>query len=378
MNMNKIAIVFALFSSPIYAEDHDAGKPEDSNIIALNAQQISDAKIDTHISSSQNLKISIPLPAKVVLNEYKQALVVAKAPGIVAKIKKNIGDYVYKGESLGVIESKEMAEAKTAYITALKRQDLAEQTLASEESLKDKKISSEQDYKRTALSAKEAQINLEMALQHLHILGVSEEDISKLDQDDLKNLCCYEVKAPMDGNIIAKDISLGARVSADQEIYKIADLETVWVEIGVYPKDLARIKMGNKMVIQSKSSNTVGEAVITQLSPVIDEHSGTAIAYALLANKEKKWFPGTFVKAVVIVEEVQVPVAVLKEAVHEIEGEQYVFIVHPDGFEKRKVDTGRSDGKFLEIVSGLDKDIAYASTNTFILKAEHGKNDAEL
>lgn len=378
--IQKILASFLILSSFAHAHDNESEHKEPtSDIIALSAKQIADAKIESHVAFSESLKMTLTAPAKVVLNEYKQALVVAKAPGIVAKIKKNIGDIVTQGESLATIESKEMAEAKAAYVTALKRKDLAVQVLAMEETLKDKKISSEQDYNRLALATKEAQINLEMALQQLYILGLNEEDIVRLSKDELDGLCCYEVKAPMDGAIIAKDISLGARVNTDQEVYQIADLETVWVELGIYPKDLSRVKSGNKISIKSlKDPTLLSEAIITQLSPIVDEHTGTAIAYATLPNKNGDWFPGTYVKADIIVEEVTVPVAVLKEAVHDIDGENFVFVTHPDGFEKRKVETGKSDGKYLEIIAGLDPGNSYATTNTFILKAEHGKNDAEL
>jgi len=58
-------------------------------------------------------------------------------------------------------------------------------------------------------------------------------------------------------------------------------------------------------------------------------------------------------------------------------GEHVVFVRTPDGFEKREVVLGRSDDKHAEVVFGLDAGENLAVTNTFILKAELGKSEAD-
>ena len=47
------------------------------------------------------------------------------------------------------------------------------------------------------------------------------------------------------------------------------------------------------------------------------------------------------------------------------------------GFEARPVTLGRSDGQVSEVLSGLQAGEAYVSTNSFTLKSELGKEDAE-
>ena len=70
-------------------------------------------------------------------------------------------------------------------------------------------------------------------------------------------------------------------------------------------------------------------------------------------------------------------VLVPRAAVQEIGGESVVFVRTPDGFAKREVVLGRGDREGVEVVFGLDEGERYAAANTFVLKAELGKSEAE-
>ncbi len=374
-NLKIIFISTLLACACLYADDSDSS----IELIRLTPEQIAHSQIEMRHSSSVILRQTFSVPAKITVNELRQAVIVAKAPGIVTKVNKNIGDPVEVDESLAVLESKEMAEAKAAYITALKREALAAQTLKAEEALKEKKISSEQDYLRTVLAAEEAHINLEVAEQHLNLLGMNTNDVKQLKQEGLSGLCCYQIKSPVKGAIIEKNITIGSLVSSEQEVYKIADLDTVWVELGIYSNNLYNIKPGHKIFLSPlKDDHPTAQAEITYISPIIDEHTRTATAIALLSNTTRDWYPGAFVRAEVVSEEAPVPIAVLKEAIQEIDEKNFLFIQHPEGFEKREVKIGRSDSNYVEILSGIELNTPYAAINTFLLKAEDGKKDAEL
>lgn len=374
MRIFKMMLVLTLFTFVNLEADE-----EKTEIIHLTPEQISDNQIEIRTSGPAILYQTFSVPGKITVNELGQAVVVAKAPGIVTRVSKNIGDAVQKDEVLASLESKEMAEAKAAYMTALKREELAAQTLKAEEALKDKKISSEQDYLHALLAAEEARINLEVAAQQLALLGLSTEDIRQLALNGLSNLCCYQIKSPFQGVIIDKNIALGSLVKSEQEVFKIADLDTVWVELGIYPNNLSQIKPGHKINLSPlKEETPKSQAQITRVSPLIDEHTRTATATALLNNSSRDWVPGSYIKAEIVIDEIKVPLAVLKQAVQEIEGKTFVFIKHPDGFEKKEVKIGQSDNTNVEILSGLDANTPYAAINAFILKAEDGKKDAEL
>ena len=73
----------------------------------------------------------------------------------------------------------------------------------------------------------------------------------------------------------------------------------------------------------------------------------------------------------------QVPVRVAKSALQTIEGKRVVFVRTEEGFEKREIEVGRSDDDAFEVVSGLKSGEEIAVANTFLLKAELGKSEAD-
>ena len=87
--------------------------------------------------------------------------------------------------------------------------------------------------------------------------------------------------------------------------------------------------------------------------------------------------PWPFVTAEVEVATDQVPVRVAKSALQTIEGKRVVFVRTEEGFEKREIEVGRSDDDAFEVVSGLKSGEEIAVANTFLLKAELGKSEAD-
>ena len=65
------------------------------------------------------------------------------------------------------------------------------------------------------------------------------------------------------------------------------------------------------------------------------------------------------------------------EAVQTLGGKATVFIATDAGFEARPVQTGRTDGRSVEILSGLAAGEQYVSANSFVLKAELEKGEEE-
>jgi cobalt-zinc-cadmium efflux system membrane fusion protein len=72
----------------------------------------------------------------------------------------------------------------------------------------------------------------------------------------------------------------------------------------------------------------------------------------------------------------KVAVAVAREALQTVEGRQVVYKRVPEGFVAQPVATGRSDERYVEIVSGLEAGERYAASGSFGVKAEQGNGEA--
>jgi cobalt-zinc-cadmium efflux system membrane fusion protein len=176
---------------------------------------------------------------------------------------------------------------------------------------------------------------------------------------------------------VEKHIALGEAVKEDGQVFTISDLSTVWAEISVPAKDLARVRVGEKVTIKASSFDSTATGTVAYVGALIGEQTRTARARVLLSNPQGSWRPGLFVNVEVISSETEVPVAVLSEAIQNMDGKSVVFVRVDGGFVTQPVQTGRSDEAHTEVVSGIKAGASYAAAGSFVLKAEIGKGSAE-
>ncbi|SDD94907.1 efflux RND transporter periplasmic adaptor subunit [Belnapia rosea] len=355
-------------------EDHGDEAPEGA--VRMSEEQIASARIEVAEAGPGSVARRVSLPGTVAANAERLAHVPARVAGIVTALNRRLGDTVAAGEVMAVVESAEIATAKGEYLAALRTTELARVTYEREQRLWHRRISAEQDFLKARTDWQEAQIRLDLARQKLAAIGLGGAEIEALPRQPIEALRRQEVHAPIGGRITARPKMLGDAVSAEAEVYTLADLSTVWVEMAVPPADLSFVKEGMPVRIRGEGEMR-GEGRIVFLSPVLDPETRSARAVVELPNPEGAFRPGGFATAEVASEEQRVDVLVPRGAVQEIEGETVVFVRTPEGFEKREVVLGRGDQEGVEVVFGLDPGERYAAANTFVLKAELGKSEAE-
>ncbi|MFC1833397.1 efflux RND transporter periplasmic adaptor subunit [Thermodesulfobacteriota bacterium] len=318
------------------------------------------------------IESTFQLPGGIVLNADRVCHVVPQVPGIIAKIMKDLGDPVKKGEVIAVLHSRELAEAKSNYLVFLKREELARTNFKRVKRLWEKRVSPEKEFLDTRQALAEAEIELMAAGQKLMALGLTRQEVTKVVDAPSEELTRYEVEAPFDGVMITKHMSVGEWVKEDREICVVADLSTVWAHIIVYPKDLGLIRPGQKVTIESDASGLKTSGVISYIEPVIGEDSRTARARVVIPNPDGRWRPGLFITAQIIQEELSVPIAVETEAIQSLRDWSVVFVRYGNQFEARPLVLGRKDKHHVEVIKGLSAGEKYAARNSFLLKSELG------
>lgn len=317
------------------------------------------------------IKPTLSLPGEIIFNHHTLVQVVPRMSGVVTSLDRHVGQQIKKGEVLAVIESPMLAELRSQYLIAQKRFHLAQKTFKREKQLWEEKITAKQDYLTAQEMLGEAETTFNLTSVKLRALGVNPES-----NYSGKYLARFEILAPISGLIISKKIAQGKTLKKDQEIFTIADISTVWTAITAYPKDLNIVKVGQTATINATAFNVVGEGKITYISTLIGEQTRTATVRIELDNKDRKWRPGMFVNAELVTKEIQVPVAITTDAIQTIHGKSVVFGRYGEYFEIRPLELGRNDGESVEVLKGLSPGEQYAAGNSFILKAELGKEGA--
>jgi membrane fusion protein, heavy metal efflux system len=340
---------------------------EERSALGIKVQKASPAQLNIYVSSR----------GKVILQPDKVAHIVPKVTGIVREVWKNIGDSVHIGELLAVMESAEMAESKANYLAALQKEKLARSLFEREEKLNQKKISAEADFLHALAQFEQAQIDLQLAQQKLYAYGLADTEIANLTKQKVQDLLFYEIHSPISGEVINRDITKGEYLEGMSSIFEIANLDHVWVEIGLFPKDLSKVKLGQMVQVISPFQDNASSAKLTYISPIIQAETITTKALAELDNSTRDWRPGTLVKTNILTDTINVPLALPIDALQEIEGQNSIFVKTDKGFLMKPVKIGKRDQHLFEIISGIEPEDYCAITETFILKAELGNELAE-
>lgn len=343
----------------------EEGEKHEDGAIKMSPEQMIASGIQTVVVREGNLSHQVNVPGRIVTDADRMAQIVPKVSGIVTEARKNLGDSVEKGEVLALIESREMAEAVAEYQAAQRSAELARTTHNREKTLWEKKITAEQDYLTAKNAWQESQIRLDLAKQKIEALGDTNGKSSRY----------YELKSPLDGLVVERELTLGEFVDTSHKAFTVADLSVLWVEISIAPDDLPKIKEGQSVVVNG--SGKQGEGTLIFVSPVINPDTRSAKAIVELDNVERVWRSGDYVNASIVTDSQGTGLMIPVRAVQIIEGKPTVFVKMDKGFEKRGISVGRKDGESIEVSAGLVPGEQVAIGNTFVLKAEAGKSEAE-
>lgn len=351
------------------SEDHD--HEEEPGVVQLTDEQIEATGLVVAEANAGLLQSSINLRGEVRINEDNMAHVSPRIPGVIKSVLKSVGDKVVKGELLAVIDSRQLAEAKAAYIAAKERLKLVELKFEREKALWEKKITPEQEFLDARESFSEARIQHESALYKLQALGLLPQSIKRdLGAGLDKSLGRFPVNAPIGGTIVFKHAGLGEPVTEEREMFVIADLASVWVDLKVYKKDLGTLKKGTKVLVSTDADDTKIEGEIHFISPIFDSETRTAVARLVLPNHNGQLRPGLFVTAHAETVAVTRPVVIPQDAVLTIDNEQVVFLAATDGYSPQPVQLGIRDSSRVEVLSGLKPGQRYVAKGAFELKAK--------
>lgn len=357
--------------------EHDEHQAHE-DAVELSAEAIREYGIATAEATGGQLESVLTLPGEIALNTDRVAHIVPRVGGLVRAVRKTLGDTVTAGEVLAVLESRELAEAKTADLSAEARLKLAEGQFKRIQGLQEQKLSSEQQYQEALHALEEARIVHRETIARLHALGLTHEQVSSLPDQDDADFSRYELKAPFAATVVDKHAALGELHGSGSELFVLADLSTVWVDVAVYPRDAARVQVGAKLRVladvgAADCAPMAAEGTIHYVSPIMRESTRTGLARAEIANTSGCWRPGLFVTVEIVAGQEAARVLVPSDCIQTVDGGPVIFVAHEGKFEARPVTLGRSGLAQTEIKAGLEPGEQYITQGAVYLKAELSK-----
>lgn len=304
----------------------------------------------------------LTLPATIESDPQATQVVSAAIGGRIVALNRNLGQAVGRGEVLAVIESREAASLGAEVEAATARAALARSTLAREERLFKLKVSPERDLIAARTAMTEANIALRLARQQLDAAGVRSGSLNRIG-----------VVAPIGGQVTARSVVLGQTVAPDAELFRVAHLGRVAINLALTPADAGKLRAG--MAVEVRAGDRRAAARIAFVSPVLDGATRLVPAVALLDNDGALWRPGEPVTVAIPTGESSDAIRIPEDALQTVDGRTAVFVRTKNGFRAVPV-TVVTRGGGQATVTGLSGREAIAGAGSFTLKAEFGKGEA--
>ena len=288
----------------------------------------------------------------VTVNESRMAQVAPKFSGFVERLYVNAtGQPVRRGQPLAEIYSPELVSAQQELLVAGQLQ----------RELGGTSVPGVPGGNTDLVAA---------ARRRLQLWDVSDAQIAEVVRTGRprRTLTLY---SPASGVVLEKKVMQGQSVAAGEQLYTIADLADVWVEVALRESDAAAVRPGSSADIELTGlSGRVFKGRVTYVYPTLDPASRSVRARVVVTNTDGALKPGMY--ATVRLTTPSRPALTIPTSALLRTGDRTVAFMDMGGGELMPMDvqTGRTAGEFTEVLSGLDAGTRVVTSAQFLLDSE--------
>ncbi|MFO0943084.1 MAG: efflux RND transporter periplasmic adaptor subunit [Pirellulales bacterium] len=288
--------------------------------------------------------VSMPCPAN---SEKQTDANILHPTGTMQSNGLRFGDRVKKGDLLCVIWSRELGEKKSEMAQIQAQLDFDRDTL---ERLKPAQTAIPQkEIREVERRIKESEISIQKIENTLRSWQLNDAEIKQMRQEVDSNeksspsndgnptsrvdrWARVEVRAPIDGTIVEKDVTEGMLVDIDDTLYKIANLNHLDVRAFAYEEDLVTIQRLDPsqwnwtIHLKGDRATPAIQGKIDRIGSLIDPLQHTGLVMGWVDNTPGTLRPGQFVSAMVQLPETSPTLCVPAEAAVDLDGENYVLV----------------------------------------------------
>jgi cobalt-zinc-cadmium efflux system membrane fusion protein len=298
------------------------------------------------------LKHTLRLTGAVAYNAFNTTPVITQVGGPVSRILVVPGQHVKAGEPMLDVTSPDYSQLLDSYLKAADSFRLADRFYVRAQGLYQHHAIAERDLEQAESDRNHAQADLNAAEQGLKILGIKNpEDLAKAPSSAL-----IPVLAPIGGEVVERLVQPGQVVQAGQtQAFTITDLSTVWVLANVYQADLAYVRNGDDVVVETDAYPDRFHGRISYVSSALDPNTRTLQARILVDNPGEKLKRDMYCTVTVTAGVLSNVIAVPNSSVLRDDNNQpFVYVATGQNqFGRRDVNLGESQNGQTQIMKGI-------------------------
>ena len=343
---------------PVYADDAST-ESETIGTVSIDPVTVQNIGVRTEKAKKQKISRHLNSLGHIVFNEEKLARLHPKTSGWVDKLRiEKTGMRVKKDTILLSIYSPDLVAAQREYLVALKNwEGLSEST--------------PERVRRTTKTV------LDSALDRLELLDVPAHQLAELKHN--RKVSKYlHIHSPFEGTVMHIGVREGQYITPSEELYTIADLEKIWVNVDVYEDEMPWVKLGDEVEMKIRAApGKIFKGTVSFIYPYLEGKTRTVRVRLVFDNKKKILKPGMYANILLRTDTQSEAIVVPSSAIVRSGSADQVFVVRAPGkFEPRDVLLGLNAGGYTQILSGVTEGEKVVTSSTFLIDSESKLKEA--
>ncbi len=360
------------------------GGAQANDVVRISAEDQQRAGIQVASVFVQQVPRVLSVAGQVQMDEQHTSHVGAIADGRITAVNVLPGAQVRRGQVLGDLHSHTVHETvgaliqayaavdrqRGAVVFAKQAQDRYHHLYSIQAASLEESQRSDQELLQAQKMLVDAEANVHMEREHLsELLQVSPETLTP---NNLYDKELIPIRSPIDGVVIARNVTVGQVVDIGFDAFVVSNLSTVWITAAVNEQDVALVRRNAPAQVTLQGyQDRVFRGRVAMIGDVLDPQTRTVPVRVVVPNPGTVLRPGMFASAQIAEPQTRVAIFVPQDALQDINGMKVVFVTR-DGttFKAATVNVGtRSMGK-AEIVDGLGPNDHIVVNGAFMVKSE--------
>lgn len=395
MKILKLFIIFslALLLTGCGSKNNDTA--HNKRIVLTEAQE-KNAKIQTSPLSVMDIELQITIPAQFKARNQSIERIYSPIDGKITNVFVEPGAILKVGQPIVQIKSDAISQIQLEFlekildidanINELRAQyNLSLQNYNRERTLYNEKISSRADYETANAQLRKDKANLDaLSIKRSSLINVYRQRLAVYGgtiDNVIKTKQIYPyitIKATKNGVLLERKVNPGEIVEQNRELFNLADLKTIWLVGYAFEKDSPYLHLGEAVTGTIEESTETINGVLSYVSPILDNTTKTLEVRADIPNKNFKIKPNMYAEMYVNTGIAQV-LAIPTDAVEKFGDYNFAYVkIAPHTYEERKVETGKKNDQYTEVLSGIKAGEEVVTRGSFELLGESiKKQEAE-
>lgn len=395
MKILKLFIIFSLALLLTGCRSKNNDTTHNKRIVLTEAQE-KNAKIQTSPLSGMDIELQITIPAQFKARNQSIERIYSPIDGKITNVFVEPGAILKVGQPIVQIKSDAISQIQLEFlekildidanINELRAQyNLSLQNYNRERTLYNEKISSRADYEAANAQLRKDKANLDaLSIKRSSLINVYRQRLAVYGgtiDNVIKTKQIYPyitIKATKNGVLLERKVNPGEIVEQNRELFNLADLKTIWLVGYAFEKDSPYLHLGEAVTGTIEESTETINGVLSYVSPILDNTTKTLEVRADIPNKNFKIKPNMYAEMYVKTGIAHV-LAIPTDAVEKFGDYNFAYVkIAPHTYEERKVETGKKNDQYTEVLSGIKAGEKVVTRGSFELLGESiKKQEAE-